>query len=312
MQQHTGQHVLSAAIDQAVWPSRTRELSSRRRRCRRSIVARELSRVEIAAAETEANRDRLGGSAGGDSVRRRRRGRARFRCERVAARRHAAADRHRDRSTCRRAAARMSRAPAASASSRSRGGSGSRAANGSNSCAAAARCSGFERPATPSRSSVRLLSVLPDGCRPPSERMQAEAKDQKRAFAGAPGRAGAVSGREARGVGRSRSEPRPRRPAGDRCRRERTQVAGSRRRRQNPVASSCWCRRRRRRSSSPRDPADVTQRSRSRSLVGADRAVRWARRRPARARSGRRVWMTAGDPRRGAHRRTRATPITSW
>ena len=55
MQQHTGQHVLSAAFDRAA-ERQDRELSPRRRTTRRSISRARCRPQEIARAETEANR----------------------------------------------------------------------------------------------------------------------------------------------------------------------------------------------------------------------------------------------------------------
>ena len=113
MQQHTGQHVLSAAFDR-LFGVRTEsfhmgQLSST------IDLAREVTAAEIAKAEDEANRDRLGGPAGGDPVCDRRRSRGDAAAQGVGTHRIAAPDRRHRTTTCRRAAARTSNAPAASA-----------------------------------------------------------------------------------------------------------------------------------------------------------------------------------------------------
>ena len=117
MQQHTGQHVLSAAFDR-VHRRAHRELPSRVRRPRTIDLAVALSAEAVAAAEQEANRDRLGGPARPRPVRVGGRSGVASAAQGAGARRDLAAGRSGRGSISPPAAARTSPAPAQSASSR--------------------------------------------------------------------------------------------------------------------------------------------------------------------------------------------------
>ena len=136
--------------------------------------------------------------------------------------------------------------------------------------------------------------------------MQAEAKDQKRAFAGAQEELARFQCRGTCSVGRTDREPVASCPALNRCRRERTQGAGNRRCRQARlhrragvgIASGPH----RRGAFHGRD----RQRPRSRDREPADRAIRRAWRRKARARQAGGLDVpipTRCSPPRGRHHR---------
>ena len=183
MQQHTGQHVLSAAFDRLFG---VRTVSFHLGAAVSTIdLARELSPAEIAAAETEANRivweDRpvairfaTAEEAAALPLR-----------KEAGARRDAAADRRRRlRSVGLRRHARGADA-AASASSPSRRGSGSRAASASTFLCGGRALGGYRAFRDAVSGAVRLLSVLPEELPGSIERLQAEAKEQKRSLGAA-------------------------------------------------------------------------------------------------------------------------------
>ena len=182
MQQHSGQHVLSAAFDKLFG---VRTVSFHLGGAVSTIdLAREMSPAEIAAAETEANRivweDRPVTIRFADAEEA-----ARLPLRKEPARggtlrlidvegfdlsacggTHVGAHRrHRRRS-------------------RSRRGSDSRAVSASSSCAAAARSAGYRVLRDAMAASVRLLSVLPAELPGAIERLQADAKEQKRTVSG--------------------------------------------------------------------------------------------------------------------------------
>ena len=184
MQQHTGQHVLSAAFDR-LFGVRTVSFHlgaarvddrSRRASCRRA---------EIAAAETEANRvvweDRpvtirfataeeaaRAAAAQGTGARRHAAADRRRRLRPVGVRRHARRAHRRHRHHRRRVVGAVQGRPAAWSS-----------------CAAAARSTVTGRCATRSPASVRLLSVLPAELPAAIERLQAEASERQTTLDGA-------------------------------------------------------------------------------------------------------------------------------
>ena len=183
MQQHTGPARAVGGVRQAL------------RRAHGQLSPRRGGVDDRPGARAVAGRDRrggsgseprrLGGSAGDDPLRDGGRGGGAAAAQGIGARRDAAADRRRRRSTCRRAAARTSRGPArigiiAVASwERFKGGQRLEFLCGGR---ALGRLRSFRDVVA---ASVRLLSVLPDELPAAIERMQGEAKDQKRAAAAA-------------------------------------------------------------------------------------------------------------------------------
>ena len=178
MQQHTGQHVLSAAFD--------RLLSARTESFHLGAeystidLARELIGGGRGARRSRGQPHRLGRSAGRDPFRGGRRGRDAGAAQGVEARRHAAADRRRRTSISPPAAARTWREPARSASSRSpaterfRGGlrvtflCGGRALTGFRACA------------TPSPAACARCRCCPRNCPPRSSACRRRAKELRR------------------------------------------------------------------------------------------------------------------------------------
>ena len=171
MQQHTGQHVLSAAFDRLFG---VRTVSFHLGAAVSTIdLAREVSPARDRSGRDRGQPHRLGGSAGHDPVRRRGGSGAAAAAQGAGARRHAAADRRGAASTCRRAAARTWRAPAASASLPSPPGSDSKAGSGSSSSVVAARSTGTGRCATQWQRASDCCRCCPtifqrpsNGCRP--------------------------------------------------------------------------------------------------------------------------------------------------
>ena len=181
MQQHTGQHVLSAAFDRLFG---VRTVSFHLGAAVSTIdLAREMTPAEIAAAEAEANRivweDRPVAIRFADAEE----------AARLPLRKEPARGgtlrlidvEDFDLSAC--GGTHVARTGAHRRRSPSRRGSGSRADSGSSSCAAAARSSGYRALRDAMAASVRLLSVLPEELPAAIERLQAEAKEQKRSMA---------------------------------------------------------------------------------------------------------------------------------
>ncbi len=186
MQQHTGQHLLSAAFDRLF---QVRTESFHMGPATATIdLARVVAAKEIEAAEDEANRVDLGGSADRHQVRRRRRGGGAAAAESVRAWRPAPD--HRDRGLrClgmrrdpRREDRRRSGSSPSAASERFRGGTRLEFICGGRALGA------FRAQRDAVAASVQLVSVLPAELPAAIERLQAEAKESRRLLKDARGR----------------------------------------------------------------------------------------------------------------------------
>ena len=171
MQQHTGQHVLSAAFDRAARRARTESFHLGVESSTIDLGARGAG-AEIAARRGRGEPGRLGGSAGDDPVRVRRGGRGAAAAQGAEARGHAAADRRRGlRSVGVRRHARLAHRRDRH-HRRVRDRAVPRRDRGSRSSAAAAPLTGFRALRDAVAGSVRALSVLPAELPAAIERLQ--------------------------------------------------------------------------------------------------------------------------------------------
>ena len=180
MQQHSGQHVLSAAFDR-LFARPNRQLSPRHLRLHDRSRPRVVPRRDRRRRSRGQPR-RLGKPSGRDSLRQRRRGGCVAASEGNGPRRHAAADRHRRLRSVgvRRHARRAHRIDRRDRDRRGRAVQG-RTARGVRVRRPGAR-TGSGRCATRSAAAVRLLSVLPHELPDAIERLQAETRERQRSL----------------------------------------------------------------------------------------------------------------------------------